>query len=232
MQVQKLSISLALAIATAANLTSASHASTKYDAILQQLGLKPTQTEITQPQTTQSQVIKSQAIQPQATQTQSQKSLSTDQVGRTFFSHPPTLIRAASSQIGVSIPSTYEFTLTVPQDARQPLKAVTITQAGNAETINFDANNSKAFTGRKLTVNSEIRLASVGGAQPANSGEATIVFDQPVQPGNTVTIALAAQRNPNWGGIYLFGVTAYPDGENGLGQFLGYGRIHFYSNSK
>jgi hypothetical protein len=231
MQVQKLTISIALAIATAANLTSASHASTKYDAILQQLGLKPTQTEITQPQTTQSQVIKSQAIQPQATQTQSQKSLSTDQVGRTFFSHPPTLIRAASSQIGVSIPSTYEFTLTVPQNAGQPLKAVTITQAENVETIRFNVSDSKAYTGRRLTANSEIRLASVRGEQPVNPDQQTIVFDQPVLPGSTVTTALAAQKNPNWGGIYLFGVTAYPEGENGLGQFLGYGRIHFYSSS-
>jgi hypothetical protein len=31
--------------------------------------------------------------------------------------------------------------------------------------------------------------------------------------------------------VYLLGVTAYPDGENGLGQFLGYGRINFDGSS-
>jgi hypothetical protein len=45
-----------------------------------------------------------------------------------------------------------------------------------------------------------------------------------------MTIALAAQKNPTSTGVYLFGVTAYPDGENGLEQFLGYGRIHVSGN--
>nr|WP_277883373.1 DUF2808 domain-containing protein [Nostoc flagelliforme] len=50
-------------------------------------------------------------------------------------------------------------------------------------------------------------------------------------PGNTVTIALAVRRNPIGSGVYQFGVTAYPDGENSLGQLLGYGHINFYGNS-
>ncbi|KAM3113986.1 DUF2808 domain-containing protein, partial [Phormidesmis sp. 146-33] len=72
-------------------------------------------------------------------------------------------------------------------------------------------------------------VANIGG-KPSKPGEVTIVFDQPVQPGSTVTVALAAQRNPSWANVYLFGVTAYPDGENGLGQFLGYGRINIYGH--
>lgn len=164
-------------------------------------------------------------------QIQPQKSISTAQARQTFFSHPPQLVQAAASQSGTEVPSTYEFTLTVPEDAGQPLKAVTIAQDENLETVEFDVSNSKASLGERFAAGSEIRLASVGGNQPANPGEATIVFDQPVQPGNTITIALAAQRNPTGSGVYLFGVTAYPDGENGQEQFLGYGRIHFYGNS-
>jgi Protein of unknown function (DUF2808) len=140
-------------------------------------------------------------------------------------------MRVAATQIGADTPSTYEFTLTVPQDAGQPLKAVTIAQANNLETVKFDVSQSKAYVGERFASSSEIRLASVGGEQPTNPGEVTIVFDQPVQPGSTVTVALAAQRNPNWGGVYEFGVTAYPVGENGRGQFLGFGRINFYGNS-
>jgi hypothetical protein len=141
------------------------------------------------------------------------------------------LIRVASSQSGANIPSTYKFTLTVPPDAGQPFKSVTITQVKNAETIKFDLRNSRAYIGRQLTADSEVRLASVSGDQPANPGETAIAFDPPVLPGNTVTIALAAQKNPVGRGVYLFGVTAYPDGENGLGQFLGYGRIDFDGRS-
>ena len=203
------------------NQSPASRASTKYEVILQQLGL----------QTTQPQIISSQTPRLQTPQFQSQKSTETDQARQSFFSHPPQLVRAAALPNGGSSSSTYEFTLTVPKDAGQPLKAVTIAQATNIETVRFDVTNNRAFIGRRFAAGPEIHLASIGGAQPANPGEATIVFDQPVQPGNTVTIALPVQKNPDSNGVYLFGVTAYPDGENGLGQFLGYGRINFYGNS-
>ncbi|MGB3138815.1 MAG: DUF2808 domain-containing protein [Nodosilinea sp.] len=45
----------------------------------------------------------------------------------------------------------------------------------------------------------------------------------------TVTVTLQTPRNP-WGGVYLFGVTGYPAGDSGVGQPLGYGRIHIYDN--
>ncbi|MBD2468924.1 DUF2808 domain-containing protein [Nostoc sp. FACHB-145] len=218
MQFQKLSISITLATlavsaqqhAATANPPSASHASTKNEVILQQLGLPTTQS--------------------QTTHFQSQKNISTDQARQTFFSQPLHLVRAAASPDGAYAPSTYEFTLTIPKDAGQPLKAVTITQATNVETVEFDITHSRVFNSRRAA-GTEIQLASVGGHQPSNAGEATIVFDQPVLPGNTVTIVLAVRRNPIGSGIYQFGVTAYPDGENSLGQFLGYGRINFHDNS-
>ena len=149
--------------------------------------------------------------------------------GQTFFSHPPRLVRTVTSENGSDTPSTYEFTLTLPKDAGQPLKAVTIAQAPNLETVRFDSRNSQAFLGNRVAAGHEISLARVGNEQSTNAGEATVVFAQPVQPGRTVTLALAVHRNPNLGGVYEFGVTAYPEGENGLGQFLGYGRINFYS---
>ncbi|MDZ4877634.1 MAG: hypothetical protein CLLPBCKN_007069 [Chroococcidiopsis cubana SAG 39.79] len=71
-------------------------------------------------------------------------------------------------------------------------------------------------------------LASIGGEQPNKPGEAMIAFDPPVSPGTTVTVALRAESNPD-GGIYLFGVTAFPAREKSSGQFLGYGRLHFGS---
>ncbi|MBW4692072.1 MAG: DUF2808 domain-containing protein [Lyngbya sp. HA4199-MV5] len=220
MQFHKLTINVTLAIAATVGLQATTHAQTRYDVIAKQLGL----------QTSQSQTIQLEA--PVAIQSALPAANSaTNQEGQTFFSEPPQLTRVAASQTGAYVPSTYEFTLTVPKNAGQPLKAVTIAQAKNVETVKFDVGSSKAFIGDRLTASSEIQLASVGGEQPANPGEATIVFDQPVQPGNTVTVALQSQRNPSWSGIYEFGVTAYPAGENGLGQFLGYGRINFYGNS-
>jgi hypothetical protein len=211
MQFQKFAINVTLAIAATISASSLSHASTKYDFLTLQPELEP--------------------IQPQSNHSKSQKSISTIQAGQTFFHHPPHLDRTAAFPNVGYVPSTYEFTLTVPEDAGQPLKAVTIMQRTNVETIEFDATHSRAFISKGRAMGSEIQLASIGGNQPAHPGEVTIVFEQPVQPGTTVTIALAARRNPMWNGVYLFGVTAYPDGENGLGQFLGYGRLSFYGSS-
>lgn len=228
MQFHKFTLNVTLAIAATAGMQATTHAETKYESIAKQIGLQTAQPQIIQ-------LVPQAATQltPQAaTQSASPTAISSvNQEGQTFFSEPPQLTRVAASQTGEYTPSTYEFTLTVPKNAGQPLKAVTIAQAKNVETVKFDVSSSKAFVGDRLTASSEIRLASVGGEQPANSGEVTIAFDQPVQPGSTVTVALAVQRNPSWGGVYEFGVTAYPAGENGLGQFLGYGRINFYGNS-
>jgi hypothetical protein len=212
MKCYKSVISITLTVATVAGLQSVTYALAQHDFIAKQFGLQADQ------------------IQTLWTEAQAE-SPSIEQTGQPFFNHPPQLIRAAASQTGENAPSTYKFTLMVPQDAGQPLKAIAIAQVKNVETVKFDISNSKAFIGERLTADSEIQLASVGGNQPSNPGEATIVFDQPVQPGNIVTVELAVQRNPGWGGIYLFGVTAYPAEENGLGQFLGYGRISFDDHS-
>lgn len=213
MQFHRSAIPATLALAIIVSVQSSTHAMLRHDSIVKQTGLPANLPEI--------------ALQPETKAT----TTSINQVGQTFFDHSPILIRAVSSQNGANLPSTYKFTLTVPSNAGRPLKAVTITQVKNAETIKFDLRNSSAYIGRQLTSDSEVSLASVSSDQPANAGETAIVFAQPVLPGNTVTIALSAQKNPVGGGIYLFGVTAYPDGENGLGQFLGYGRINFHGNS-
>lgn len=166
MKFRKLTINVTLAIAATIGLQAVAHAETKYDFLAKQLGLQTVQPQAIQ-------LTPQAAIQPES----SAETVSLNQEGQTFFSNPPQLIRAAASQTGAYVPSTYEFTLTVPKDAGQPLKAVKVVQAQNAESIKFDVANSKAFVGDLLTASSAIRLASVGGEQSANPGEATIVFD-------------------------------------------------------
>lgn len=144
-----------------------------------------------------------------------------------FFAHPPTLTRTNALNNSTSTPGTYEFTIAVPADAGAPLKAITIVQDENLETVRFAVNRSKAFVGDHYAAGPELRLLSVGGAEE-KPGTAMIVFDQPIQPGSTVTVAVDTVANPNGASVYEFGVTAYPTGDNGRGQFLGYGRIHFY----
>lgn len=146
------------------------------------------------------------------------------------FDHPPSLIRGATSNPATKFPSTYEFTLTVPANAGKPLQAVTISQVDAAEVIEFDINESVAFAGDRYGAGAQLPLASIGGPE-SDQGETTVVFDPPVQPGTTVTVALEAKRNPSRSGTYLFGITAYPIGEQGNGTFLGHRQLTFYDNS-
>lgn len=143
------------------------------------------------------------------------------------FNSSPHLIRAAvATYPGIGALTQYQFTVRVPDKAGKPLQAVKITQQENLERIRFDHSHSAAFAGDRFAGGSEVSIASVGGSESSDSNEVTVVFEQPVQPGSTVTISLKGTR-PTWGGIYLFGITAFPIGDNTQGSYLGSGRIAF-----
>jgi hypothetical protein len=67
-------------------------------------------------------------------------------------------------------------------------------------------------------------------SQDRQTRAVTINFNPPIPPGQTVTVSLRPRQNPIFSGVYLFGITAYPQGEKAYGQFLGYGRLHFYNS--
>ncbi len=145
--------------------------------------------------------------------------------GQTAFDRAPRLIRTAASFRGRrNRAATYHFTIEVPSDAGEALKAVKISQRENfSETISFKPSENRAFIGDSFAGGPALSLAPVGGT--SKPGTFTVVFDQPVPPGSTVTVALKPERNPFTGGVYLFGVTAYPEGEDSIGLYLGSGRI-------
>lgn len=150
--------------------------------------------------------------------------------GRKVFSRSPILTRSATSFSSTNTPATYQFTIKVPEDADEALKAVTISPKQRAKNIDFDVSDSQAFLGDSFAGGTELSLANIGGSQMNDSNEVTVVFDEPIEPGNTVTVSLEAKRNPNIGGVYLFGVTAFPEGENSPGLYLGSGRVYVHQN--
>lgn len=140
------------------------------------------------------------------------------------FERSPRLIRTANRFNSPNSPlGTYQFTLEVPEDAGEALKVIKISQKEGIDTVVFKPNKNQAFRGQNMA-GASIPLASVGGESQA--GETTVVFDTPIEPGNTVTISVKPKRNPSTGGVYLFGVTAYPTGDNSQGIYIGSGRIH------
>jgi Protein of unknown function (DUF2808) len=149
--------------------------------------------------------------------------------GTVYFASPPQLGPVSTTNSAVyAWVVTYYFTLVVPDKAGEPLGKVTIEQSEGSDRIRFSPKEIRAFTGTRDRKAAQLSLGEV--IADRKSQTVTVNFDPPVPPGQTVTIALSPDRNPLYGGVYLFGVTAFPVGEKTHGQFLGFGRLHFYES--
>ncbi len=149
--------------------------------------------------------------------------------GTVYFASPPQLGAVSSTNSAVNAwVVTYYFTLTVPDKAGEPLGKVTIEQTEGGDTVRFSPKEVTAFEGTGRRSAPPVSLGEVKVDRPTKT--VTVNFNPPVPPGKTVTIALSPDRNPLYGGVYLFGVTAFPAGEKTHGQFLGFGRLHFYES--
>lgn len=143
--------------------------------------------------------------------------------GKTYFVQPPRFEGATATQKTAYFwGSTYYFTLTVPENAGESLQKVMIAPEDGPDRARFDIRQTEAVA---KTSDREARLLLKEVTQDPQTRAITVTFDSPVAPGSTVRIGLYATRNPDVGGVYLYGVTAYPTGEQPYGQFLGYGRI-------
>ena len=150
--------------------------------------------------------------------------------GKVYFVQPPRLLGASTTQNSTRVwGATYYFTLNVPENAGEPLRQIMIAQQPSPDRIRFDVKDTHAFEGtrRKGTP-----LTLSNAVEDRATQTVTLQFDPPVAPGKTITIALSPIVNPDVGGVYLFGVTAFPLGENPYGQFLGFGRLQFYDSGR
>ena len=152
--------------------------------------------------------------------------------GRVHFENPPRLVDSSIRERSVSDNNVkYYFHLSVPSNAGEPLQRVDIVQEhGDLFTreINFEVDESMAYTGHRLRRGEEL---GIGGASfDDDTNTVTLTFDPPIPPGTDLTVRLNAARNPRRAGVYLLGVTAYPEGEIPRGQFLGFGRFHIFDN--
>lgn len=143
-----------------------------------------------------------------------------------YFLKSPRLIDAVTTFRNRRAIATYYFTIKIPEDAGNSLKSVTINQQKNSEIIKFFPEKTKAFLGENKE---EIISVNVSLTRNEEKNDIKIVFPESIKPGKTLIIGLRA-RNPLYGGIYQFGVTVYPQGNNPQPLYLGIGRIHFNSS--
>ena len=149
--------------------------------------------------------------------------------GKVYFEQPPRLLRAATTFKNINVwGATYYFTVKLPSNAGESLQKIIINQYSGFDDINFDLKDSFAFIGTRNAKKEKLPLKIT---RKPDTETLALIFNPPVEPGKTITIALKPTKNPAVEGVYLFGVTAFPVGEKSHGQFLGYGRLHFYKNN-
>ncbi|QLE54845.1 DUF2808 domain-containing protein [Nostoc sp. TCL26-01] len=152
------------------------------------------------------------------------------QDGTVYFVQPPRLVEVTTTYNEVNFWSaTYYFTVSLPENASEPLQQITINQHEGVDDIRFDLEKSFAFEGTRSRKGQKIGLKDV--TRENKTRTLSVIFDPPVPPGKTITIGLKPWQNPSVAGVYLFGVTASPPGEKTHSQFLGYGRLQFYQRS-
>lgn len=147
--------------------------------------------------------------------------------GRTSFAKSPRLVNMVTTQNSARVWfARYYVTIDLPSDIGEPLQQVTIQQRQGFETIRYRIDRTSAFEGTPRQRGEAIAIANA--TFDRDQQQVTVTFDPPVPPGRTVTIGLVPTRNPDFDGIYLFGITAYPVGEQPIGLYLGVGRLQFY----
>lgn len=121
----------------------------------------------------------------------------------------------------------YYFDLELPEAIGEPLKKVIIQQRQGSEDIEFRQEKTLAYLGDHRNRQESLELTTLFNEE---TGEVVVEFKNPIPPGNNVTIGIKPRRNPDLGGVYLFGVTAFPAGEKSRGLYLGAGRLHFFDS--
>ena len=122
----------------------------------------------------------------------------------------------------------YYCDLELPEDIGEPLGKVIIKQRAGGDEVRFKPDKTKVYLGNHNNKQEELNSTTTYNKE---TEEITVKLDRPIPPGSNLTIGLKPKRNPDYAGVYLFGVTAFPPGERSLGLYLGAGRIHFYRSN-
>ena len=144
--------------------------------------------------------------------------------GKVFFDSVPTLKGAATTFSSTDVSgATYYFEIDVPTAAGESLKQVQIQQKEGLDRVKFNLGRTRAYLDKRRGTEVEIDYVELD-----DQNRVTIAFVEAIAPGNQLILAMRPYWNPDTGGVYLFGVTALPEGDIVHPQFLGYGRLHFY----
>lgn len=147
--------------------------------------------------------------------------------GKVAFEAGIALVDAHATFSGVRVrQARYYFDLELPEDLGEPLQKVVIQQRSGGDEVKFRPDKTKAYLGNHHDKQEPLEVTTVFDEDTA---EVAVLFNPPIPPGRAVTIGIKPKQNPDYAGVYLFGVTAFPSGDEPVGMYLGPGRLHFYN---
>ena len=146
--------------------------------------------------------------------------------GTVAFAHPPKLLNAITTFRAVRARGAkYYFTLFLPKTAEESVQKITVNLRQGGDDINYKLDKTIAAVGTARDKNESIAIAQTTFDEETET--VTVTFAEPVSAGTIFTVGLRPKRNPDFGGTYLFGVTAFPAGEKSQGIYLGAARLQF-----
>ncbi len=145
---------------------------------------------------------------------------------QTLFDYSPRLLDAVTTSSRIRMEgATYYFTVYLPKDVGESLQQLTLQQTQGLDTISFYLDDTIAFEGRPVNREQHLNIARV--KRNLDNNKISLIFEPPISPGKTFTIAMKPKTNPEMAGNYQFAITVYPAGENPQGLYLGLGRLIF-----
>ena len=154
--------------------------------------------------------------------------------GRIAFNSPPLMVKNSVTPSDAGRRNaTYRFSISVPQNAGEPLTFVEILPYAVPNTLYFRMNAISAHTGDSIRGGDPIPVIGYSLDNNPSETRATAVgvqFDPPLLPGQTVTIVLKSLRNPSFGGSYTYSAIAYPALDVGVGHRMGFARFTIHSS--
>ncbi|MEM6254300.1 MAG: DUF2808 domain-containing protein [Cyanobacteria bacterium P01_D01_bin.156] len=152
--------------------------------------------------------------------------------GTTAFLRPPQFLDAfTTNDHAMRRNATYFFTLDLPEDADAPLQSMIIAPQNLTHYLQpYRIDETVAFASAANGAKNELELGDV--VVDDDTQAVTVEFSPPVSPGQQVTVGLRPQRNPRLGAIYVFRVTAVPEGDQPQSHIAGHGRLSFTRNDR
>ncbi len=148
--------------------------------------------------------------------------------GTTMFDSPPRLVSFVTTRDRTNDSrATYYVTVDLLPEAGESLKTLQVSLIeGRFRRLDYRLDDLEVFQGDRRDRGEAIPIESATYDDATQT--LTVQLATAAAPGQLVTFALSPNRNPARGGVYLFEVTAAPEGERPVSQRVGTGRLNIF----